>query len=272
MPLQVLCLDSRHLPVAANAGLFVSRGQGIHPDRMIDSYELIFVRSGTLVMEEAGQTLQVRQNQTLLLWPDRRHRGLQPYSADLSFYWIHFHLRASSRAQELRIAQLSQPRRPDRLMELYHRFLDDQQDGKLTPIAANALMTLMLCEAADVAAPDNALSAARLLAGRAEAYIAAHAQKSLSATTIADHLQCNPDYLGRVYRRIFGHTLTDAIHRQRCRDARKLLLESALNVDQIARQVGFESAGYLRRLFKRSEGITPLRYRQLHRRIHINWR
>lgn len=272
MPSQVLYLDGRHLPVAANAGLFVSRGQGIHPDRMIDSYELIFVRSGTIMMEEAGQTLQAQESQTLLLWPGRRHRGVQPYGADLSFYWIHFHLRTTARAPELRIPQLSQPRRPDRLMELYHRFLDDQQDGRLSPIAANSLMTLMLCEVADNAPSDDALSAARLLAGRAEAYIAAHAQKPNSATTIADHLQCNPDYLGRVYRRIFGHTLTDAIHRQRCRDARKLLLESTLNVDQIARQVGFESAGYLRRLFKRSEGITPLRYRQLHRRIHINWR
>ena len=73
---QVLHLDGRCRPVAANAGLFSARGAGIHPDRIIDSYELIFVRSGGLAMEEAGRALRVQPNQTLLLWPGRRHRRL----------------------------------------------------------------------------------------------------------------------------------------------------------------------------------------------------
>ena len=37
---------------ACNAGLFVSPAQGIHPERIIDSYELILVRTGTLVLGE----------------------------------------------------------------------------------------------------------------------------------------------------------------------------------------------------------------------------
>jgi hypothetical protein len=36
-----LCFN---LPITAkNAGLFISRGKGEHPDRVIDSFELIFV-------------------------------------------------------------------------------------------------------------------------------------------------------------------------------------------------------------------------------------
>jgi hypothetical protein len=34
----------------SNGGLFVSPGHGIHPERVIDSYELILVRTGTLFL------------------------------------------------------------------------------------------------------------------------------------------------------------------------------------------------------------------------------
>jgi len=42
---------SRLCPIRAqNAGLFISRGQGTHPTRIIFSHELIFIKRGTLEM------------------------------------------------------------------------------------------------------------------------------------------------------------------------------------------------------------------------------
>ncbi len=43
---------------ACNAGLFVSPAHGIHPERVIDSYELILVRTGTLVLSEENKDLR----------------------------------------------------------------------------------------------------------------------------------------------------------------------------------------------------------------------
>src|ERR1700692_5089124 len=77
---------------ACNGGLFVSPGQGIHPERIIDSYELILVRTGTLVLGEETTVFALEQGDTLILWPGRVHRGVAPYAADTSFYWVHFYL------------------------------------------------------------------------------------------------------------------------------------------------------------------------------------
>jgi len=77
---------------ACNAGLFISRGYGIHPDRVIDSYELIFVRKGRLDMQEHGRAFVIESGQTLVLWPGLRYGGTRPYPHDLSFYWIHFRI------------------------------------------------------------------------------------------------------------------------------------------------------------------------------------
>src|ERR1700726_2380732 len=77
---------------ACNAGLFVSPAHGIHPERVIDSYELILVRTGTLVLGEEATVFALEQGDTLILWPGRVHRGVAPYAANTSFYWVHFYL------------------------------------------------------------------------------------------------------------------------------------------------------------------------------------
>ncbi|HEX2907321.1 MAG TPA: AraC family ligand binding domain-containing protein, partial [Phototrophicaceae bacterium] len=75
---------------AQNAGLFISRGKGPHPTRVIDSHEIIFIKQGQLDMWEENCTFQVKAGQTLHLWPGRQHGGLTPMAANLKFYWIHF--------------------------------------------------------------------------------------------------------------------------------------------------------------------------------------
>lgn len=265
---------------ALNAGLFVSRGKGMHPDRTIDSHELIFVKRGRLGMAERERRFALEAGQTLLLWPGRRHYGTIPYPPDLSFYWIHFRLPretrsagAGARGQALAIPQTGRPARPDRLTELFHQFLDDQESGALQPQQAAWLIRLMLSEAArgtSAAAPDA--PSAAVLAERVDAYLAVHANGPISTSTIAEALRCNPDYLGRVYRKVRGYTLTDGLHRRRVREARGLLIDGKLNVDEIARECGFEDAGYFRRIFKRQVGLTPLAFRRLHARAHVNSR
>jgi len=223
-------------------------------------------------MQEAGRPLTIGKDQSLLLQPDVEHGGTAPYSKDLSFYWIHFQpAKARAAGNTLRVPQVSSPRRVDRLTDLLHRFVDEQEAGTLSTMTADLLVTLMLCEVAEsssAAAP----SAAASLAGRAMTYIAAHADKPLATSAVADALGCNPDYLGRVFLAAHGQTITEAIHRHRCRDARRLLLDGTLNVDQVAAACAFESTGYFRRVFKQYEGLTPRQYRRLYRRMHINWR
>jgi AraC-like DNA-binding protein len=262
------------LPIGArNAGLFVSRGQGTHPTRVIDSYELIFVRRGTLGMFEEQQRFAVRAGQTLLLRPGRRHGGTAPYPPDLSFYWIHFTLAAAGRRRPtLAVPQQAAIAHPDRLTELFRRFLDDQESGRATPLSAALLVALMLEATAGTsregrAAPSDSAAA---LAARAEAWLLTRFQEPVSAADVAAGLSCNPDYLGRVFRRVHGITLTDAIHRHRLRHARRMLMDGAQNVDQVARACGFREAGYFRRLFRRTEGVTPLAFRRLYARMHVN--
>jgi AraC-like DNA-binding protein len=274
--MDLLTLPSVSPLVAENAGLFVSPGVGAHPDRSIRSHELIFVRHGTLALAEDDVDVTASAGQTLLLWPGRRHWGTGPYRRGLSFYWVHFRLAGrtaskGARGDVLRIPQRATPARPDRLAELFHRFIDDQEAGRLTPRAASLLVQLMLAEAAteeDPAPP----SAAAVLAARVEAYVVAHLHEPVSTSRVARALELNPDYLNRAFHKVRGVTLTEFVHRRRVGEARALLRESPLNLKQIAHRCGFPNAGYFRRVFKRHAGVTPTAFRRLYARVHINVR
>ncbi|HZO89456.1 MAG TPA: AraC family transcriptional regulator [Chthonomonadaceae bacterium] len=259
---------------AQNGGLFVSRGQGRHPDRRIASHELIFVRKGILAIQEEERRFEVSAGQSLLLWPKRRHWGTAPFPPDLAFYWVHFTLQgvpSHASPPDLTVSQHVALSRPDHMTELFRRFLDDQESGALDANSASLLVMLMLCEVArSRSAGDVRESASTRLAGRADAYIRTHFHEPITPSGVAESLGCNANYLSRIFREVYGQTLTEAIQRRRLHFARQLLLDDDRNVDEIARVCGFSEAGYFRRLFKRQEGVTPLAFRRLYSRLHTN--
>ena len=78
-----------------NGGRFISRGRGRHPDRILESDELIVVLQGELAMHEDGVPRIAGPGSWLLLRHGHRHGGLAPYPKNLSFFWLHFRFHES---------------------------------------------------------------------------------------------------------------------------------------------------------------------------------
>ncbi|MFW5856406.1 MAG: helix-turn-helix transcriptional regulator [Planctomycetota bacterium] len=97
-----------------------------------------------------------------------------------------------------------------------------------------------------------------------------HYAEPISTVDVAAALDCNPDHLGRVFRRAEGRTVVEAIHAHRIAQARRMLLDGGATVDAVARACGYPDPGYFRRVFRRCEGLSPGRYRRLYARVHVN--
>ncbi len=259
---------------ACNAGLFVSPAQGIHHGRVIDSYELILARTGTLVLSEETTVFALEQGDTLILWPGRFHRGVAPYAPNTSFYWVHFFLRADALETGVEgplIPQHCRLPEPLRLTELFLRFLDDQERDRLEKYYASTLVRLMLLEIALQYNPNfSAATQSQNLAIQAQTLITRNFRKALSTSLIARKLHCNPDYLGRIYRQTYGCNPTEGIHRARMKHAKNLLLLTSMNVNEIALACGYGDSDYFRKVFRRFFDMQPRRFRTLHARQHLN--
>ncbi|MGC4066452.1 MAG: AraC family transcriptional regulator [Polyangiaceae bacterium] len=160
--------------------------------------------------------------------------------------------------------------RTDCVTELFHRHLDDQENGALGELNASLIAMLLLCEVARAPAVANGQS--KVLIGRVESYVSSHLSESLSTSSIAKALGANPDYLNRVFRREQRMTLTEYIHRRRLRDAKQLLRERTDTIADVAATCGFADLSHFRRLFQRHTGMIPSRFRELNARAHVNVR
>lgn len=264
---------------AQNAGLFISRGNAFHPNRVINSHELIFVKQGELDMFEDEETFHLEAGQTLHLWPGRHHGSTRAMPPNLHFYWIHFTMAglADSSADEeaftsaIKIPQVARISEPERLERLYRTFLEDQATSILNQFSANLLTMLMLNEVAQAHEIKPAEhEVINVVATWANTYVRMNYDQPISTSTVAEALGFNADYLGRVYRQAYGYTLTEAIHLRRVKIACKHLLDTKLTIQQIAQKCGYTDADYFRRIFRRYMQVSPNHYRTEFAQMHIN--
>ncbi len=132
---------------ALNAGLFVSPGFGTHPTRVLDSFEIIMVIQGALEMFEEDDFYRVERNQALILCPGLRHGGQYPYRRDVQFYWAHFRLLPPATAEEssdVAVPKLVTVTDPEWLIELFCRFISDQESHLLDSCSASHLIALII--------------------------------------------------------------------------------------------------------------------------------
>jgi AraC-like DNA-binding protein len=154
---------------------------------------------------------------------------------------------------------------------MFLNFLDDQEAGVLHPYSANLLTTLMLvevgqCMKAKPVDPDDL----NFVASWAHTYIRINYDRAITTSKVAEALGYNADYLGRIYRKVYGCTLTEAIQGRRVHVACDYLLDSNMTIEQIGQKCGFADPDYFRRVFRRHMGISPGDYRDEFSRLHVN--
>ncbi len=94
-------------------------------------------------------------------------------------------------------------------------------------------------------------------------YIAENYDKDLTVQFLSDQFDANPDYLGKVFKKEFGETISECLNDARIKGAVDLLLHTDKSVQEIAFQVGFYDQTYFSTVFKKIMGIAPSQFRAI---------
>jgi len=86
--------------------------------------------------------------------------------------------------------------------------------------------------------------------------------EDLSREALAETVEMNPDYFSRLFNKYTGKKLSEFINELRIDAAKKLLLETDMDITRIGHDAGFESLRTFNRVFKVVTGDTPGQFRE----------
>jgi YesN/AraC family two-component response regulator len=85
---------------------------------------------------------------------------------------------------------------------------------------------------------------------------------NISLDSVSAILNLNASYFSAQFKRSFGINFVDYLTDLRIRAAKQLLEDPLHSAGEIAAMVGYESANYFARAFKKKTGMTPTEYRR----------
>jgi len=251
-------------------GEFISQGKWIHPKRVMWSHEIIFVIRGEVCINENGTEYILRKNDILHLEPNLLHFGFRE-SEDTSFYWLHW-----INHPTVPMNKLFSIDNPYSISLLFNQLLHYSADSRF-PENPDYVTRLILSEL--YAAPQIA-SESRLV-NRAAEWIRSNSHSPIKASDVAEYLECNTDYLSRLFRKQYGKNLKQFIDFNRMEYIKKQLLNCEQSskhgsritpgaLKEIASECGFEDYKAFLKYFKYHEKMTPTEFCSIYTKTHIN--
>ncbi len=168
---------------------------------------------------------------------------------------------AAGGAQRLKVSPEERPSWSERLLALDLE-LSQRQDGYREAVLAH--LTLLLVGLSRLAADvvgDLRLKDETLLA-EVFGFIEDRYHEPISLRDVARAVSLSRGHLTTVVRRKTGRTVQEWISERRMAEARRLLVETDLTVEEVGRRVGYRESGYFMRSFRRAHGATPLAWRR----------
>jgi AraC-like DNA-binding protein len=168
---------------------------------------------------------------------------------------------AAGGAQRLKVPPADRPSWSERLSALDLE-LSQRRDGYREAVLSH--LTLLLVELSRLAADvvgDLRLKDEPLLA-EVFGFIEKRYHEPISLKDVARAVSLSPGHLTTVVRRKTGRTVVEWIAERRMAQARRLLVETDLAVEEVGWRVGYGDAGYFVRSFRRAHGAIPLGWRR----------
>lgn len=249
-----------------SCGKFYTTDKWIHPNRIINSYEIILVDEGNVYIQEEDVSYILETNDLLILSAKKNHFGTKETDTKISFYWVHFTI---SDYELLNLTSnyfnLNQPYKITNLFRqmIHGSYSPDYPNDYVNLLTAQLLMELQIIQ-------NTQNNSFRPLMKEVSEWIRINSDQMLSVYDISEHFQYNEDYLSKLFKKTFRISIKDYIINQKIERAKYYLLNTNYTIKQIASMLNFNESNTFIKYFKYHENITPTNFRNLYFNTHMN--
>ena len=142
--------------------------------------------------------------------------------------------------------------------------LDDVELDRVIGEAVHRIKTELSETNALLDIPEPPLDPAKhdIIAEKILPYIRSNLTNPFTINELARHAALNPQYMMRLFKKSMGTSILDYVTTEKMEMAKELLRKSTWNNEIITEKVGYVSANYFIKLFKKQYGMTPREYRR----------
>ena len=278
----------------------VFKSPSVHANRIIYDHEFIFALKGEADFLLDGERLTIREGEMIYIRPNvpnqMRVESGKPFHANcIHFDWFppaeqynftaeQFYLRSDLTQQERMIVERLRERPDYEVSELFsypilrsldmevlrpllsRLFLYAQKRDAYGRMKSKGIFLEIIAELYSAQFTENGAwrtHAWRKPVNDAIEYMKLHYAQPLTVSVLARRCALSSKYFGTIFKQVTGQPVYVCLTEIRMQNARELLLHSDLSISEVAQMVGISDVYYFTRLFKKTEGITPGRYRRM---------
>ncbi|WP_372661612.1 helix-turn-helix transcriptional regulator [Cohnella sp.] len=294
----MLAINVCIVPKIKLMGYISYKNPWIHFKRNLNEYVLYFIKSGELHLQENGCSFILKRGDIFILEPFLDHEGTEKHVCD--YYYIHFEhpdiqslqiedllplaksfiLEDNQTAKESDFDNMQNndtcyfPKyytltNKNSLHQTFHAMNEMLQLYKRKHYN-RSLTALKFSELLIEVSRDNLMN--KLQGNNRKNtksfkkvhalldYIHQYYTRKITSIDIERELECNYDYLNRVFNEVTGHTITRYINLVRINHAKELIEATHLSIGEIGYLTGLEDPFYFSKVFKKYVGLSPIQY------------
>jgi AraC-like DNA-binding protein len=248
-----------------SSGLFKSAGEWIHPRRIIDSHEIIFITEGTAYISEDEIEFTLNANDILVLEPGKEHFGYLSSIAPVSFFWLHFNWSGNNCNK---LPKQFHIENSFHIKTLFSQLLHIANTPDYSDICPDLLTALIIEEILFQTRTSTVLGSS--LAVQIKEWIRININSDINVKKVATNFGYHENYIGKIFKSAYNIGIKEYITDSKLKNAKNLLSTSLYTIKQIAYMTGFENENHFIKFFKYHAEMTPTEYRNIYTNTHIN--
>lgn len=236
--------------------------------RILNGYYLVFISRGQGIFESAQTSpVVVKEGTCFLLFPGTWHRYKPDAKCGWEEYWVGFN---GYYPDTLMKTGIFNPRSPfidiglnESLLVLFQKLIETIQKavaGYHQVIAGITLQMLGLIHTALIYKEQNQYPGDHIIS-KAKFVLQESLEAPLNLPKLARSLAVGYSKFRKDFKKATGLSPHQYHLNLRLNKAKELLDSTALSINEIAYQTGFDSAFYFSRFFKKKNGLSPTHYR-----------
>ena len=246
-----------------------------------DELEIIYVKSGLLTVSISGESYIGKAGDAFVVSPGNLHlMGSQTGTVD--YFTFLFPLKyISFRTDDMLDDKLLEPLNNGHLMisprvkdtakelceqliEIYLAKNDESESKIAAQIKTKIILLQFILEMWKKGfVIENDTSGRNIVEKEMVSYIQQNFTGKISLKEFGEQFHLSEKYISRYFKEHFHITLSQYITYLRLENAKQLLQDTDLSVTEAAMQSGYQNVSYFIRSFKKTYGVSPLKYRKI---------